>query len=340
MAQWHKILIKTLFAIAMTCLSIYLFAPWEFALHYLRPLPESIEQEIAQASDTGIDGIIVYTNNASNETKLYADGWHNRQTGIPAKSSALFKIASIAKLYDAAAVAKLVASDTLNLDQTLQDYLPEFAQHIQYSDQITLRMLVQHRSGIPNFVDQEGFNWGERDLNAFDLVKGKPADFKPGEDYGYSNTNYLLLQEIMNAVLGYPYSHFIKNEMLAPLGLNQTYFSVNEVDQDNLMSGYHVGYEEDLKSLDQGYVATAEDVGIFLKALNKGTLLTRKEQEIYSTIYEFEHTGWVLGYSSIARYHKDIDTVVIQFTSTTGNDTVLLTKIVYGRIMKILRKKS
>ena len=103
------------------------------------------------------------------------------------------------------------------------------------------------------------------------------------------------------------------------------------------MSGYYVGYEEDFKHLDQGYVATAQDVGVFLRALNDGSLFTEQESKIYSSIYEYNHTGWVLGYSSIARYHKDIDTVVIQFTNTTGDDRVLLTQIVYSRIMSILR---
>ena len=48
-------------------------------------------------------------------------------------------------------------------------------------------------------------------------------------------------------------------------------------------------------------------------------------------------TGWVLGYSSIAKYHADLDTVVIQFTNTTGDDRVMLTNIIYNRIICILR---
>lgn len=106
------------------------------------------------------------------------------------------------------------------------------------------------------------------------------------------------------------------------------------------MDGYYVGHEEGFKALDQGYVATAEDVGIFLRALNEGTFFNDKEREIYRSLYKYEHTGWVLGYSSIARYHSDIDTVVIQFTNTTGNDTVMLTQIIYARILRILRGRE
>jgi hypothetical protein len=81
-------------------------------------------------------------------------------------------------------------------------------------------------------------------------------------------------------------------------------------------------------------------VGIFLRALNDGSLLNDSEQTIYSSIYEYEHTGLLPGYGSIAKYHKDIDTVVIQFVSTSGGYTWNLSEIVYGRIIKILHSKG
>jgi hypothetical protein len=85
-------------------------------------------------------------------------------------------------------------------------------------------------------------------------------------------------------------------------------------------------------------VATAQDVGIFLRALNDGSLLTNEEQAIYSSIYEYGHTGLLPGYQSIARYHKDIDAVVIQFVNTSGGDMWTISEIVYNRIIKILNK--
>ena len=75
------------------------------------------------------------------------------------------------------------------------------------------------------------------------------------------------------------------------------------------------------------------------RALNDGSLLNDNEQAIYSSIYVYEHTGWVLGYYSIARYHEDIDTVVIQFVNTTLRDTELTTIVVYDRIVRILRRQ-
>lgn len=89
-------------------------------------------------------------------------------------------------------------------------------------------------------------------------------------------------------------------------------------------------------------LATAEDVGIFLRALNDGSLFDEGEQEIYSSIYEYDHTGLIPGYQSIAKYHQDIDTVVIQFVNTTDFDGYNwnLSEIVYNRIVKILRNKK
>ena len=110
------------------------------------------------------------------------------------------------------------------------------------------------------------------------------------------------------------------------------------------MSGYYVGYENDLKMDDNGVMlATAEDLGKFIRALNDGSVFKdKKEQEIYSSIYKYEHTGLIPGYQTIAKYHNDIDAVIIQFTNTVDFDGYnwSLSEIMYNRIVKILRKKN
>lgn len=101
--------------------------------------------------------------------------------------------------------------------------------------------------------------------------------------------------------------------------------------------------EEDIKNVDYGsMVASAEDVGIFLRALNDGSLFEEGEKKIYSSIYVYEHTGLIPGYQSIFRYHPHIDTVVIQLLNITNFDGYLwnLSQIVYNRIVKILRKEN
>ncbi len=208
-------------------------------------------------------------------------------------------------------------------------------------------MMVQLRSGIPNFTDTPGY-WEDPpkdNRETLELVLDKPADFEPDKKYSYSNTNYLLIGEILDKTLGYSHHQYIKREILIPLELNNTYSLLSEVDLDDVMSGYSVGYDGDIKYNDfinpsGSMVATAKDVGIFLRALNDGSLLNDNEQAIYSSIYEYEHTGLLPGYSSIARYHKDIDAVVVQFVNTSGGYTWNLSEIVYNRIVKIVRSKK
>jgi CubicO group peptidase (beta-lactamase class C family) len=275
---------------------------------------------------------------------FYTAGWNDRKNKIPADPQALFKIASISKLYDAVATTKLVNDKRLSLDKTLADYFPELVGRIKNAEKITLRLMLQHRSGIPNLTDNPDFSWADppkSSKEALEFALDLPADFEPDEDYGYSNTNYLLISELIKKVVGYSHHQYIKEEILIPLELNNTFSSLREVDIDDVMSGYYVGWEPDIKTKDHGsMVATAEDVGIFLRALNDGSLLNDAEQAIYTSIYVYEHTGLLPGYQSIAKYHKDIDTIVIQFVNTSGGDIWTLSEIVYNRIIKILRSKK
>jgi hypothetical protein len=87
-------------------------------------------------------------------------------------------------------------------------------------------------------------------------------------------------------------------------------------------------------------LATAQDVGVFLRALIDGSLLNEAEQEIYSSIYEYEHTGELPGYQSIARYHEDMDAVVIQFTNTSGGNSWMKSESVYRRILRVLKRQQ
>jgi CubicO group peptidase (beta-lactamase class C family) len=327
--------------IALTC--IIIFPPWVLVWAWIAPLPDTVDEQVNQALGHGFDGIVVYVDQGGKEPAFYAAGWKNREDRIPADPHSLFKIASIGKLYDAVAIAKLVGDKRLSLDNTLTDYFPELAGRIENADRITLRMMVQHRSGIPNLTDTPDFwtNPPKSSGEALERVLDLPADFEPGEDHEYSNTNYLLIAEIIEKVLGYGNFEYIREEILIPLGLKNTYGSIHDVNMDDVMSGYYVGIAEDIKAADYGsMIATAEDVGIFLRALNDGSLFDEGEQEIYSSIYVYDHTGLVPGYQSIAKYHSDIDAVVIQFVNTTDFDgyTWSLSEIVYGRIVKILRK--
>ena len=328
-----------------TIISLY-FVPWPIVTAWIKPLPNTVQEQVDKASDYGFDGIVVCVSKNGNHSEFYTSGYKNRENKIPADPNALFKIASVSKLYNAVAIAKLTRDGKLSLDKILLDYLPELKGRIEYSDKITLRMLVKHRSGIPNFTDTYMY-WAapkETEDEQLALVLDKPANFKPNEDYEYSNTNYLLLGRIMNRALGYDKFEYIQKEILNPLNLKHTFGSIQDVNIDDVMSGYYVGYDTDLKTDNVGSIlATAEDLSKFIRALNNGSVFRdKKEQEIYSSIYKYEHTGLIPGYQTIAKYHKDIDAVVIQFTNTVNFEGYNwnMSEIMYNRIVKILRKKN
>jgi D-alanyl-D-alanine carboxypeptidase len=320
------------------------FVPWTLVKAWGLPLPDTVQEQLDEAIGYDFEGMLVYIDQAGQQPQHYASGWHNRKTKIPAKQEALFKIASISKLYDAVAVTKLVSKGRLSLDKTLAEYLPELKKAIENAEKITLRLMIQHRSGIPNFTDTPKF-W-EDPIKTYEenlaLIDGKPANFRPGEDYEYCNTNYLLINKIMDNELGYGNFQFIQEEILNPLHLKNTFSSLNEVNINDVMSGYHVGYPHDLKENDYGMHATAEDVGNFLRALNDGSLFDEREQEIYASIYEYEHDGWVPGYQSFAKYNKELDAVIIAFYSTTDPKLYNwnLSEIINNRIVKILKRKN
>lgn len=327
-------------------ISAVIFVPWNAVFLWLTPLSDTVQGELDHAIDRGFDGIIVYVDQTDEDSALYAAGWNNRAEQIPAEPRSLFKIGSISKLYIATATVMLVNDGVLSLDDTLANHFPQLVGHIENANRITLRMLLQHRSGIPNYVDYPEWNWADppSNLNAYlAFVIDEPADFEPDSRYSYSNTNYLLIGNILDKVLGYSHHQYIQGEILAPLGLTDTYSLLSEVDLEEVVSGYHHDIEPDLKEIKfispaGSMIATAQDTGIFLRALNDGSLLNEDEDAIYSSVYKYDHTGWVLGYQSIARYNKDTDTVVVLFANSTGGETEATIHILFDRIMRIARQ--
>ncbi|MEL6842027.1 MAG: serine hydrolase domain-containing protein [Bacteroidota bacterium] len=308
--------------------------------------PESIEEQVKKGLDRGLDGIIVCVNQAGS-IKQYAAGWNNREKQIAADTNSLFKIASISKLYIAAATTKLVVNQSLSLDQSLAELLPDLAGRIENADDITLKMLLQHRSGIPDCLDHPDFPWGNLPISnrdALEFALDKAANFQPDKRYRYSNTNYILIGEILDKTLGYSHHQYIKEEILVPLDLQNTYSLLSEVALEDVMSGYAKNWDSDAKSDDYtlpggSMVATAADVSIFLRALIDGSLLSPEEQAIYTEVYQYEHTGLLPGYQSIARYHEEIDAVVIQFSNTSGGTAWGKSSRVYNQIIRALEKE-
>ena len=136
-----------------------------------------------------------------------------------------FPVASITKSFTAALVLKLVDEGKLGLDQTLAELLPEY--DAGYADQVTLRQLLQNRSGIPHYVDIPGWFDNETkraftDETFLEAAQGLSLKFPPGSDYLYSNVNYYLLGLIVDRHAGVPYEDYLQMQILTPLGMSET----------------------------------------------------------------------------------------------------------------------
>ena len=303
--------------------------------------PASINQ-VVQNAVKSVDGMILYIDQGGKEPAVYTGGFSDQASSQSMSSEQLFKIASISKLFIAVAATKLVHENALQMDDTIATWLPEYANAIDNSEVITLRNLIQHRSGVPDFDSQRGFSWEDAhtDIDAtLEFALNRPADFSPGARYEYSNTNYLLIAKILNKVLTYNHELYIHDQILVPLGLNNTYLQASQADANELVSGYWGG--QNRKS--QAYVipggsmiSNAKDVAVFTRALNKRGIMSNQELQIYP--YFFNHSGWLPGYQSVANYYGDIDTVIVQFINTTGGSSEAIAAESLEQTLEILRR--
>ena len=113
-----------------TAISMF-YVPWPLLRVWVKPLPDTVQEQVNEATEMGFDGIIVYVDVGGQEPSFYAAGYKNRENRIPADPHALFKIASVGKLYNALAVTKLVSSGKLSLDKTFGEYIPELENRIE-----------------------------------------------------------------------------------------------------------------------------------------------------------------------------------------------------------------
>ena len=119
-----KQILRIVFIVAS--ISSLFFVPWLLVKAWILPLPDTIQEQVDEAIGHGFDGMIVYIDQAGQAPQYFASGWHDRESKIPAKAHALFKLASISKLYDAVAVTKLVSDGRLSLDKTIADSSHKF----------------------------------------------------------------------------------------------------------------------------------------------------------------------------------------------------------------------
>ncbi len=133
-----------------------------------------------------------------------------------------FHIASISKPFTAAALLLLEQQGKLSRQDKLSRYLPDFP----HGDEITLLHLLTHTSGIVNINNLPEYQTAQRfpqtQESLIKLFKDKPLNFKPGERYEYSNSNYNLLAYVIEKASGKTFGEFLQESVFRPLGLSDT----------------------------------------------------------------------------------------------------------------------
>ena len=226
-----------------------------------------------------------------------AAGTGDLRTGRRAPVDGQVRAGSNTKAFTAVVVLQLVGEGRIGLDEPVETYLPGLVRGwgIDGRD-ITVRQLLQHTSGLPDYVRVMGVDWfagrdtyrEPRDL--LDMALTLPADFAPGQGWQYSNTGYLLAGLVVQRVTGRPLEEQVTERVLERLGLEDTHLPAQGERglRGRHPRGYHAaqpgGELRDITELDAswawaagGLVSTPRDLDRFFSALLAGDLLAPAE---------------------------------------------------------------
>ncbi|HBS85611.1 MAG: hypothetical protein A2W91_14390 [Bacteroidetes bacterium GWF2_38_335] len=295
-------------------------------------------------------GGVVYILKADKVLYLKAFGLANIQYSILNTTESVFNLASVSKQFTALGIALLQEDGKLSIDDSIQMYLPELP---NFGYKITLRHLLHHTSGLRSTPELFGLaGWRDGDAISTEDVfnytcKQRDLNFKPGSEFMYSNTNYVLLAMIIGRVTNQNFADWMKSNVFNPLGMSKTY-----IDESNLNVTAYTGspyFEENENqfviaqnsSHDAGasnVYSSAPDLMKWMKQLNNpekkwsnaiGLLLTNDTltngtsneyafgliSDDYKGNKRIYHTGGIPGYLSFAMNFPDEQLSVIVLTN-------------------------
>jgi D-alanyl-D-alanine carboxypeptidase len=214
-------------------------------------------------------------------------------TGAPVPVDGYIRVGSNTKTFTAVVVLQLVGEGLIGLDEPVETYLPGLLRGDGIDgNNITVRQLLQHTSGLPNYTDifRDGLlpfqHRYMQPVHLADIALERPAEFVPGERWGYSNTNYVVAGLLIEGVTGRPVIEEITERTIEPLGLRHTYFP--NVGDEGIRRphphGYHTddpaGPLVDVTISDPSFgwaagqlISTPSDLARFFTALLDGRLL-------------------------------------------------------------------
>ncbi|WP_443074973.1 serine hydrolase domain-containing protein [Streptomyces sp. NBC_01435] len=255
------------------------------------PRPDSVQQSLdALVRDDGVPGALAGVKGLDGRSRNYTAGVGDRATKAKVPVDGQVRIGSNTKAFTAVVVLQLVGEGKIGLDTSVDTYLPGLVRGKGTDGRaVTVRELLQHTSGLPNYTeflgDASPYQYFEpRDL--LDRALAHKADFPRGTSWKYSNTNYLVAGLIIQKVTGRPVGEEITRRVIDRIGLRHTYFPAQG--DMTIKERHPKGYDRetpdgpllDLTEMDPSWawaagamVSTGTDLNRFYAALLGGRLL-------------------------------------------------------------------
>ena len=297
---------KVLCAVGVAALLAVTFAAAASAGHSARRSFPSLQKDINALVAAGAPGVVV-TARRGHRVEQTAGGFADVRTRTPMRATDLFRTGSLTKTYVATVVLQMVAEGTLSLEDTVERWLPGL---VTNGDTITLRQLLNHSSGIPEF-DQDprvlkpylagnlGYRWSPLALVKVALSHKASA---PGLHHSYSNTNYLLVGLVVEAASHHTLAAELKRRIFTPLHLDATTFQLHLGPDAPYAHGYFTLGKPpatDISALSAypwaagAIVSSGADTATFYRALLRGQLLPTKQlDEMKTTLSEGAKTDF------------------------------------------------
>ncbi len=253
--------------------------------------PDSVQSSLdTLAKDDGVPAALAAVKGRDGRTRTYTAGVGDLATGAKVPTDGQIRIGSNTKPFTAVVVLQLVAEGKVGLDSPVETYLPGLLRGDGIDGHgITVRQLLQHTSGLPEYVDKGAIlanpNRYYEPRELLDAALAQKAHFAPGTRWEYNNTNYLVAGLIIQKVTGRPLGEEINRRVVDRIGLRHTYFPTpgDTTVREAHPKGYHQeadGSFREYTDLDPSWgwaagavVSTTSDLSRFYAALLGGRLL-------------------------------------------------------------------
>ncbi len=260
----------------------------------INPSNVAYQALLKNITSSGVVGINLSIHRPANGMWLGASGISDIENHINMQPCHISRFGSTVKMLTAVTVLKLAEEGKLNLDDKISSYLNgKVTEKIENADRATIRQLLQHSSGIYNYIQNLKFQtaslndlireWKPQDLLEYSY--NQKAYFKPGEDVRYSNTGYILLGLLIEEIEGKPFFKVFEEKIFIPLRLDHTKFAAEAPVPNGIVRGYVDLYSNlqviettyfsgwDYYTADGGLISNPYDMSKFFQALMNGLIL-------------------------------------------------------------------